>query len=135
MNVITVARRRESNQIDLCFSWCNLFYISRVTTSISIFLDQSRYHISFQIIETYLKKESRESGKTTLNAFMTKALLNRNQFIDLLCKSIDWFLYDRKLRYERVKLYVLTIISIETSAEAYLELCQAVKMELFGENG
>ena len=66
---------------------------------------------------------------------MTKALLNRNQFIDLLCKSIDWFLYDRKLRYERVKLYVLTIISIETSAEPYSELCQAVKMELFGENG
>ena len=135
MNVITVAGRRGSNQIDLCFSWCNLVYISRVTTAISIFLDQSRYHISFQIIETYLKKESRESGKTTLNAFMTKALLNRNQFIDLLCKSIDWFLYDRKLRYERVKLYVLTIISIETSAEPYLELCQAVKMELFGENG
>ena len=135
MNVITVARRRGSNQIDLCFSWCNLVYISRVTTSISIFVDQSRYHISFQIIETYLKKESRESGKTTLNAFMTKALLNRNQFIDLLCKSIDWFLYDRKLRYERVKLYVLTIISTETSAEAYLELCEAVKMELFGENG
>ena len=81
------------------------------------------------------QKGTRESGKTTLNAFMTKALLNRNQFIDLLCKSIDWFLYDRKLRYERVKLYVLTIISIETSEEAYLELCQAVKMELFGEIG
>ena len=28
----------------------------------------------------------------------------RNQFIDLLCKSVDWFLYDRGLRHERVKI-------------------------------
>ena len=27
----------------------------------------------------------------------------RNQSIDLLCKSMDWFLYDRNLRHERVK--------------------------------
>ena len=27
----------------------------------------------------------------------------RNQSIDLLCKSMDWFLYDNGLRYERVK--------------------------------
>ena len=25
----------------------------------------------------------------------------RNQHIDLLCKSMDWFLYDRNLRSER----------------------------------
>ena len=29
----------------------------------------------------------------------------RNQSIDLLCKSMDWFLYDIGLRHERVKLY------------------------------
>ena len=27
----------------------------------------------------------------------------RNQPIDLLCKSMDWFLYDMDLRHERVK--------------------------------
>ena len=27
----------------------------------------------------------------------------RNQSIDLLCKSMDWFLYDNGLRHERVK--------------------------------
>ena len=31
-------------------------------------------------------------------------LLYRNQSIDLLCKSIDWFLYDNCLRHERVNL-------------------------------
>ena len=33
---------------------------------------------------------------------MTKFLSYRNQFIDLLCKSMHWFLYDRGLRHERV---------------------------------
>ena len=28
---------------------------------------------------------------------------NRNQCIDLFCKSIDWLLYNRDLRYERFK--------------------------------
>ena len=28
----------------------------------------------------------------------------RNQSIDLLCKSMDWFLYDKNLRHERVNL-------------------------------
>ena len=33
-----------------------------------------------------------------------KPLSYRNQSIDLLCKSMDWFLYDNGLRLERVKL-------------------------------
>ena len=31
-----------------------------------------------------------------------RLLSYRNQFIDLLCKSMDWFLYDNGLRHERV---------------------------------
>ena len=38
-----------------------------------------------------------------LNLSWRRPLLSRNQSIDLLCKSIDWFLYDRDLRHERVK--------------------------------
>ena len=34
-----------------------------------------------------------------------RSLLCNSQSIDLLRKSIDWFLYDRDLRHERVKLY------------------------------
>ena len=36
-----------------------------------------------------------------------RSLLYRNQFSDLLCKSIDWFLYYRDLRHERVIEYWL----------------------------
>ena len=32
-----------------------------------------------------------------------RCLSYRNQFIDLLCKSMFWFLYDRHLRHERVR--------------------------------
>ena len=33
---------------------------------------------------------------------MTEVLIYRNQSIDLLYKSVDWFLDDRDLRHERV---------------------------------
>ena len=37
------------------------------------------------------------------NSFKTEAALSyRNQSIDLLCKSMDWFLYDNALRPVRV---------------------------------
>ena len=39
----------------------------------------------------------------SLKSFMTEPLSYRNQSIDLLCKSVDWFLYDNGLRHERVK--------------------------------
>ena len=29
----------------------------------------------------------------------------QNQSTDVLCKSMDWFLYDRELRHERVNEY------------------------------
>ena len=36
------------------------------------------------------------------NSFMTESLSYRNQSIDLLCKSMDWFLYDTNLHQERI---------------------------------
>ena len=37
-----------------------------------------------------------------LNLSWRNSVSYRNQSIDLICKSMDWFLYDRKLRHERV---------------------------------
>ena len=42
-----------------------------------------------------------------INSFMTEVPIIQKQAqwfhsIDLLCKSMDWFLYDRVLRHERV---------------------------------
>ena len=34
---------------------------------------------------------------------MTEVLSYRNQSIDLLCKAMEWFLFDRDLRREKVK--------------------------------
>ena len=41
-------------------------------------------------------------GLGSLNSFMTEAVII-NHSIDLLRKSMDWFLYDNELRHERVK--------------------------------
>ena len=42
-----------------------------------------------------------------------RPLSYRNQSIDLLCKSVDWFLYGNDLRYERVKKLGLTKWSVK----------------------
>ena len=43
----------------------------------------------------------------TLTLSWRRSYSYRNQFIDLPCKSMDWFLYDRDLHHERVKLVFL----------------------------
>ena len=40
---------------------------------------------------------------TVLTFLWRKSLSYRKQSTDLLCKSMDWFLYERDLRHERVK--------------------------------
>ena len=36
----------------------------------------------------------------------------KNQFIDLHCKSMEWFLYDRNLRHERVNEKLVMLVSL-----------------------
>ena len=45
---------------------------------------------------------------------------NRNQSIDLFCKSMDWFLYNRDLRHERFK-----TLFIHIHRESVLTCCKA----------
>ena len=47
--------------------------------------------------------ERLEWQKQLFNSFMTEVPA-RNQSVDLSSKSMDWFLYGRDLRHERVKL-------------------------------
>ena len=35
-----------------------------------------------------------------INSFMTEVPIIKNQSIDLLLKSMDWFLYDRELHHQ-----------------------------------
>ena len=56
------------------------------------------------------------SYQLVFNSFVTEVLLFRNESIDLQRKSMEWFVYDRDLRQERVKWamwwYVLTGYSL-----------------------
>ena len=55
-----------------------------------------------------------------------KSLLHRNQFIDLQCKPMDWFLYHKDLRHERVNvshtiLWILYVMRRDKTWDNYLE--------------
>ena len=43
--------------------------------------------------------------RNCVTSFMVEGLSYRKRSIDLLCKSMDWFLYARDLRHERFKLH------------------------------
>ena len=45
-----------------------------------------------------------------------RSLSYRNQSTDLLCKSMDWFLYDNDLRHERVKQKLLPWLQVPFSS-------------------
>ena len=47
-----------------------------------------------------------ETDVKQITSLMTESLSYGNQSIDLLFKSVDWFLYDNGLRHERVN-YIL----------------------------
>ena len=53
-----------------------------------------------------IKTSCQESPPTPQNVFLTlswrRSLSYRHQVIDLLCKSIDWFLYHKDFRHEEV---------------------------------
>ena len=51
-----------------------------------------------------------------------RPLSYRNQSIDLLCKSMDWFLYDNGLRHERVKIKIRGICESQF-LRRYIILC------------
>ena len=50
-----------------------------------------------------------------------KSLSYRNQSIDLLCKSMDWFLYDNSLRHERVNTSFEVMKQWDTSQANFME--------------
>ena len=47
-----------------------------------------------------------------INFSWRKSLSYRNQSIDLQSKAVDWFLYDRDLRHERVRERNLDVITL-----------------------
>ena len=63
------------------------------------FLNQELSSSQKQALIGMLEKKDKES----LTLSWRRPISYKNQSIDLLCKSMDWFLYDNDLRRERVK--------------------------------
>ena len=66
-------------------------------------LDQVTGNIQNQGLFWLHKKANFQLRISLLTLLWRRPLSYRNQSIDLLCKSQDWFLYDRNLLLERVK--------------------------------
>ena len=56
----------------------------------------------------------------TLTLSWWRSITYRNQFIDLLCKSVDWFLCDTDLRHERVTIILIWSWDKRTRISMYL---------------
>ena len=56
----------------------------------------------FVIMNNLISKTNSRSFTLWLTLSWRRSLSYRNQSIDLLCKSMDWFLYDNGPRHERV---------------------------------
>ena len=76
-------------------------YVSKKNENLWIFI----CHVTYQTSRSYgqIKKIALQiSYRMYLTLSWGRPLSYRNQFIDLLHKSMDWFLYDSGLRHERV---------------------------------
>ena len=81
--------------------------------SSDVYSDESCLLIA--ILKLKIDKESSPSFTCNFNSFMTEVptISYRNQSIDLQSKSMDWFLYDRDLCREGVKIRVIGIITVK----------------------
>ena len=59
-----------------------------------------------------------------INSFTVEVVIIQRQSIDLLSKSMDWFLYDKVLRHGRVNLFKPSVaFYIETNYSWHTTLC------------
>ena len=81
--------------------------------SSDVYSDESCLLIA--ILKLKIDKESSPNFTCNFNSFMTEVptISYRNQSIDLQSKSMDWFLYDRDLCREGVKIRVIGIITVK----------------------
>ena len=67
-------------------------------------LSSHSFRGALKITQVYINLQSLfNRNKLKVNCFIGWFLSYRNHSVDLLCKSVDWFLSDRDLLDERVK--------------------------------
>ena len=75
--------------------------------------------------EKIRKKTPSKNTMIQITFSWRRPVSSRNQSIDLLCKSMNWFLYDRDPHYERVKRFFVKILSFSNFPQLILrKICQ-----------
>ena len=83
------------------YSWNkNLFAFFITTEKLPVYLGS--YPELLVTVKTNVTTEIFNFNYNTITFWWRRSQSYRNQYIDLLCKSMDRFLYDRDLRHERV---------------------------------
>ena len=78
-------------------------YLEDWLKAFSLDIWMQRCQVFSLIIKKYISRWLHTSNKA-LTFSSRRSLVYRNQPIDLLCKLMDWFLYDKDIRHERVKM-------------------------------
>ena len=77
-----------------------------VNLRISPFLEKQLNRKWFEFVHLFpLHSYTPSKHQKALTLSWWRSLSYRNQTIDLLCKSMDWFLHNRDLSHERVKVF------------------------------
>ena len=92
------------------FSGVQHFSLSKRVRVVAVYSDASlkvapkwKYWLLSAFQRTFINYTLHLIAMTSLTHASQSPLSFRNQHIDLLCKSMDWFLFDRNLRSERAK--------------------------------
>ena len=112
--VITKHHRKEKEKHFLEFRW-----------NLEVNEEKSLKKVVSTDIDIYLLRVRNESAPLTFS--WLRSLWYRNQSIDLLWKSMDWFLYHRYLRHERVNRvnFILNIYSMMIFSTCCPLICQS----------
>ena len=86
---------------------------------------------SSNTVKSYYEQKPLRFCRLTLS--WRRSLSYRNQCTDLLCKSMDWFLFDRDLRHERVNSWVLWNYSLLKRFKAFYDSILLYYIEHFRE--
>ena len=100
--------------------WCHEIWICKIKFDV---LENKRN--TWSKIKTFVLVLHMLSFRLTLS--WRRPLSYRNQSINLLCKSMDWFLYDNGLRHEKVKKQTSKNVPVTTFKKEKLNVLKKLK--------
>ena len=94
----------DFEQVNVCWKPISCLLCNRFQYFYVVLHNTGKYWKKWKHVTKWVNKYRLTRVISTLS--WRRSLSYRNQSIDLLTKSIDWFLYNNNFRHERIKLYL-----------------------------